>query len=44
MPEIISLFNVALEIQEIFNVIIFFSAMMFKNFLKMKILSIYKNN
>ncbi len=44
MSEMISLFNAALEIQEIFNIIMFFSAAMFKNFLKIKTSSIYKNS
>ena len=44
MSEIISLFNAASETQKIFNVIIFFSAAIFKNSLKMKTLSIYKNS
>ncbi len=44
MSEATSLFNAASETQEIFNVIVSFSAMMFKNSLKMKTLSIYKNS
>jgi len=44
MPEVTSLFSAASETQEIFNVIMFFSIMMFKNSLKMKTLSIYKNS
>ncbi len=44
MSEITSLFSAASEIQEIFNVIMFFFTMMFKNSLKMKTLFIYKNS
>ncbi len=44
MPEIISLFSAASETQEILNVIVSLSVAMFKNSLKMKILSIYKNS
>ncbi len=44
MPEITSLFSAASEIQEIFNVIMSFSATVFKNSLKMKTLSVYKNS
>ncbi len=44
MSEIISLFNAALKIQEIFNVIVSLFTAVFKNSLKMKILFIYKNS
>ncbi len=44
MSEITSLFSAASETQEIFNVIISFFIMMFKNSLKMKTLSVYKNS
>ncbi len=44
MSEITSLSSAASEIQEIFNVIMSFSAVMFKNSLKIKTSSIYKNN
>ncbi len=44
MSEITSLFSAALETQEIFNVIMFFFVMMFKNSLKMKTLSVYKDS
>jgi len=44
MSEIISLFNVASETQEIFNIIMSFFTMMFKNSLKIKTLSIYKSS
>ncbi len=44
MSKIISLFNAASETQEIFNVIVFLFTVMFKNSLKMKTLSIYKNS
>ncbi len=44
MFKTISLFNAASETQEIFNVIVSLSAAIFKNSLKMKILSIYKNS
>jgi len=44
MFKIISLFSAASETQEIFNVIIFFFIMMFKNSLKIKTSSIYKNS
>jgi len=44
MSETTSLFNAASEIQEIFNVIMSLSAVMFKNSLKMKTLSVYKNS
>ncbi len=44
MPEATSLFNAASETQEIFNVIVSFFAAVFKNSLKMKTLSIYKNS
>jgi len=44
MSEITFLFSAASETQEIFNVIMSFSVMMFKNSLKMKILFIYKDN
>ncbi len=44
MSEITLLFNAASETQEIFNVIVFLSAVMFKNFLKIKTLFIYKNS
>ncbi len=44
MSKITSLFNAASETQEIFNVIISFSVTMFKNSLKIKTLSIYKNS
>jgi len=44
MPEATSLSSAASETQEIFNVIVSFSVVMFKNSLKMKILSVYKNS
>jgi len=44
MSEIISLFSAASEIQEIFNIIMSLSAVMFKNSLKMKISFIYKSS
>jgi len=44
MSKITSLFNAASETQEIFNVIMSFSAAMFKNSLKMKTSFIYKNS
>ncbi len=44
MSETTFLFSAASEIQEIFNVIMSFSTVMFKNSLKMKTLSIYKNS
>ncbi len=44
MSEIISLSSAASEIQEIFNVIVSLSAVMFKDSLKIKISSVYKNN
>ncbi len=44
MSKIISLFNAALKTQEIFNIIMSFFTTVFKNSLKMKISSIYKNN
>ncbi len=44
MPEATSLFSAASETQEIFNVIMSFFIMMFKNSLKIKILFIYKNS
>ncbi len=44
MPEVTSLFSAASEIQEISNVIVSFSAAMFKDSLKMKTSSIYKNS
>ncbi len=44
MSKIISLFSAALEIQEIFNVILSLFTAVLKNFLKMKTSSIYKNS
>ncbi len=44
MFKIISLFSAASETQEIFNVIMSFFIMMFKNSLKIKTLFIYKSN
>jgi len=44
MSEIISLSSAASEIQEIFNVIVSLSAVMFKDSLKIKTSSVYKNN
>jgi len=44
MPEVTSLFSAASETQEIFNVIVSLSAAVFKNSLKMKTLSVYKNS
>jgi len=44
MSKIIFLFNAASETQEIFNIIVFFFTVMFKNSLKMKTLFIYKNS
>ncbi len=44
MSEIISLFSAASETQEIFNVIMFLFAVVFKNSLKMKTSFIYKNS
>jgi len=44
MSEATSLSNAASEIQEIFNIIIFFFTAVFKNSLKMKTLFIYKNS
>jgi len=44
MSEITFLFSAASEIQEIFNIVVFFFAVMFKNSLKMKISFIYKNS
>jgi len=44
MPEITSLFNAASETQEIFNIIMSFFTVVFKNSLKMKTLSVYKNS
>jgi len=44
MPETTPLFSAASETQKIFNVIVSFSAMMFKNSLKIKTLSVYKNS
>ncbi len=44
MSKITSLSSAASKIQEIFNVIMSFSVMMFKNSLKMKTSSVYKNS
>jgi len=44
MPEVIFLSSAASETQEIPNVIVSLSAAMFKNSLKMKTLSVYKNS
>jgi len=44
MPEATPLSSAASETQEIFNVIMSFFTAMFKNSLKMKTLSIYKNS
>jgi len=44
MSEITFLFSAASEIQEIFNIVVFFFTVMFKNSLKMKISFIYKNS
>jgi len=44
MSKITFLFSAASETQEIFNVIMSFFIVVFKNFLKMKTLSIYKNS
>ncbi len=44
MSEVTSLFSAASETQEIFNIIMFFFTTVFKNSLKMKTSSIYKNN
>ncbi len=44
MSEVTSLFSATSETQEIFNVIVSFSTAMFKNSLKMKTSSIYKNS
>ncbi len=44
MSKVISLFSAVSETQEIFNVIVFFFIIMFKNSLKMKTSFIYKNS